>query len=51
MEYPGYGLYKGFQPSEGQILADLESVVDYAINLLEFRREKIIVIGRQPFIR
>ena len=51
MEYPGYGLYKGYTPNESQILADIESVLDYCINVMEFKKEKIIVIGKFPQTR
>lgn len=46
MEYPGYGLYTGYQPNEEQILADIESVLDYSVNILGFLKENIVVVGR-----
>lgn len=46
MEYPGYGIYEGNEPSETSILEDAETVFRYLTEEMKIKKRKIIVAGR-----
>ena len=45
IEYPGYSIYKG-ETSEESILADIEPVWNFVVNILKFERQDLLVMGR-----
>ena len=45
IEYPGYSIYKG-ETSEESILADIEPVWNFVINILKFERQDLLIMGR-----
>ena len=49
MEYPGYSIYTGREVSEENILIDIESVLQYAMNNMGFEKQNIVVVGMSDF--
>lgn len=45
VEYPGYGVYEG-SPNADQILADADSVYEFARTQLHVEQRNIIIFGR-----
>lgn len=46
VEYPGYGLYKMFQPDENQIKEDAVIVYEYLTKNIGLKESDVIVFGR-----
>jgi len=46
VEYPGYGLYRTVETSEGIILEDAEIVYDYLTTICGVKHKDIIIFGR-----
>lgn len=45
VEYPGYSIYPG-EPSEASILADIEPIYNFVVNVMRFERQDLLVMGR-----
>lgn len=46
VEYPGYGVYKSFEPSEELVLRDSERILQFAVETLHVPLDKILILGR-----
>jgi len=46
MEYPGYGVYKGEQPTADTVIRDAETVFKFVTNRLKWSASDVIVCGR-----